>query len=93
MLPDANHGPSLFVEQPVCVSVTVAISLNLPVPPLPVGYGPRSVLEAPVPVTAVHEHGYSYARECDIDTSPIVAGDPNLDSIPQSERVECTPQR
>jgi hypothetical protein len=59
MLPETEHMPAGPAEGGVGVTIAVHIGSDLLPPPCRIGSGPGAMAWAPVPKTAVYEHGQS----------------------------------
>lgn len=70
MLPHANNGPARFGQSGIGIEIACSIAFKLCSPPFAVGFRPGAVLGAPVPETAIYEHGDLRSGEDDVGAPP-----------------------
>ena len=66
VFPDVDGEPAKLLQLAVLSPVALDVPVELLPPPVPVRLGKHTVLRAPVPETAIHEHGDLRPREGDI---------------------------
>lgn len=88
MFPDPHDYPALCCEMCISLAVSMHVALELRTPPGGVCCGPSAVLRAPMPVAAIHEHGYAEPCERDIDRTSRQTGNVEVDTKSETPVVE-----
>lgn len=89
MLPDTQHLPALRLKPLSVLGIPFGIASELLCPEVPVVLRYRRMLRAPMPETAINEHGQLRADKDHVGARPT---DPILQPVTQAKRPDFSPQ-
>lgn len=93
VLPYPENSPSGGYEESIGLRIPQSIHAELGAPEVAMGHRNGVVLRAPVPETAVHEHGQALASEDQIRLAANVPNWSHIDGIPKTQSMDRRSQR
>ena len=92
VLPDPDYPPTCRCQLKICVAIACLVACDLPVPPLAVRTWSLVVQWTAVPEATVQIDSKPSACEGHVDGSTVVAGNLQLNAVPQAPTMQLGPQ-